>query len=68
MILTESEIIKLTDKTQHRAQARQLDFMGITYTKRGDGSLVVSARHLANLLGEDYISEPKRIEPNWDNA
>jgi hypothetical protein len=58
MILTESEIIELTDKTQHSAQARQLDFMGITYSKRGDGSLVVSARHLAKLLGDNDVDEP----------
>ena len=65
MILSNDELEGLTSRTQAAAQARVLDFMGITYTKRPDGSLVVSKSHVEHLLGGVYDSKPNKLEPNW---
>lgn len=41
MILTDSELRDLTGFTRADAQRRELDFMGIQYKVRRDGTLVV---------------------------
>jgi hypothetical protein len=52
-ILTEAEIIALTGKTRHRAQARVLAELGIRATPRPgrDGSLIVLRKHRNAALG-----------------
>lgn len=65
MIATEDEIKRITKKIHHSSQAKVLNFMGIKYTARPDGSLVVSTKHVEHLLGEVYDSKPKSVEPNW---
>lgn len=47
MILSEKELEELTGKSRHKAQAKVLDFMGIPYKLRPDGSLVVLRSYLA---------------------
>jgi hypothetical protein len=41
MLLTPAEVIELTGRVKYRAQARQLDHLGIVYRVRTDGSLIV---------------------------
>lgn len=50
-ILTEPEIVALTDKVKHRAQARELARLGIKATPRGNGSLIVLRAHRDVALG-----------------
>ena len=47
MFLTDEELETLTGRTRHKAQAKVLDFMGIPYKSRPDGSLVVLRVNLA---------------------
>lgn len=56
MILTDQELEELTGKSRHKAQAKVLDFMGIPYKVRPDGSLVVLRVYLAP-------SEEKQASP-----
>lgn len=42
LFLTQSELINLTGKCRPTAQARQLEFMGISFLKRRDGSICVN--------------------------
>lgn len=44
--LTTDQLRELTDKVRPSAQARALDFMGIFYRKRPDGSLAVLSAHV----------------------
>lgn len=46
MILSEEEIVVLTKKSRHAWQARELDFLGIPYKPRSDGSLLVLRIHV----------------------
>jgi hypothetical protein len=57
MFLTDSEITQLTGRTRHKAQAKVLDFMGIPYKSRPDGSLVVLRFNLAP--SEEKPSSPR---------
>ena len=41
MILTEQELRDLTGLTRNDARARELDYLGIPYKTRRDGSLIV---------------------------
>jgi hypothetical protein len=50
-ILTEPEIVALTGKVKHRAQARELDRLHIKATPRGNGSLIVLRVHRDAALG-----------------
>jgi len=52
-ILTEAEIIALTGKTRHKAQARVLAALGIKAIPRPgrDGSLIVLRKHRNAALG-----------------
>lgn len=46
LCLTQTEVADLTRKQKYSAQARELDFMGIPYTARRDGSLAVLRIHV----------------------
>lgn len=52
ILLTEQELIELTKKERPSAQARALDFMGIRYRARPDGSLVVLRIHVETVEGQ----------------
>lgn len=51
MLLSCTELFELTGKKIPAAQARALNFMGIEYRRRPDGTLAVSRAHVDALLG-----------------
>jgi hypothetical protein len=63
IVLSEQELIDLTEKTRPSAQARVLDFMGIQYRPRPDGSLAVLRIHVEvigpSLSGARLAREPE---------
>jgi len=67
MILTEEEIIEITERKQYTQQAKILRFLGITFMPRPDGSLVVLKMHVEKLLG-GFPDKPVRVksQPNWN--
>lgn len=52
IVLTEEELVELTQKERPSAQARVLDFMGIRYRPRPDGSLAVMRIHVETVEGQ----------------
>jgi hypothetical protein len=67
MFLDEDEIISLTQKRRHDAQARALRFLGIEHRARPDGSLAVLRAHVEKQLGEGVVSKArKKTEPRFD--
>ena len=54
------ELVKLTKRKKHSAQAKVLRFMGIEYKPRPDGSLAVSRAHVEKILGSGVVSSPRR--------
>lgn len=60
MILTHDQIIELTGKVRAKAQCRQLDFMGIPYRKRINGTPVVLASDLSP------TEKTERVGPRFD--
>jgi len=68
MFLSPEELAELTRKTQHRAQKRVLDALGVTSRVRPDGSLVVSRAHVEEVLGTKNGAKVHEIEPNWEAA
>ncbi|MDA8256317.1 MAG: DUF4224 domain-containing protein [Betaproteobacteria bacterium] len=66
IILDPDELQALTDRSQHRAQRRILDALGITSRTRPDGSLVVLRAHVEEVLGLSSGGKvPESPEPNW---
>jgi hypothetical protein len=51
IVLSEQELVELTKKERPSAQARVLDFMGIRYRPRPDGSIVVMRIHAETVEG-----------------
>jgi len=67
MFLTEKEVIALTDKERHDAQARALRYLGIDFRPRADGSLVILRSHVEKMLGGVMEKNVRvRNEPNWN--
>lgn len=60
MLLTVEEIQQLTNRMRCDGQRRELDFMGIPYKVRRDGSLVVVRVHVE---GPDARTPPEPPEP-----
>jgi hypothetical protein len=65
IVLSKQELVELTRKTRPSAQARVLDFMGIDYKPRPDGSLAVLRIHVetpapagARLLPPEPVLQP----------
>lgn len=52
MILTEAQLIDLTQKQRPSAQARVLGHAGIPYRARPDGSLIVLRIHVETIEGQ----------------
>jgi hypothetical protein len=68
MILSNTELKELTNRSQHAAQARELRHMGIEHKIRRDGSIAVSREHVDQVLsGSEYV-KIKTVEPNWGAA
>lgn len=67
MFLTDDDIIALTGKLRSDAQARALDFMGISHKLRPDGSVAVLRAHVEKVFGEGVASKTRRkTQPDWD--
>lgn len=67
--LTTEEIERITGRSRYKAQAKALDGMGIPYTTRPDGSLVVSRLAYERALGGVSEKEARRLadeEPNFE--
>ena len=66
-ILTEPEIVALTEKVRHSAQGRELAHLHIKATQRSDGSWIVLRAHRDAALG--LRKTMPRVEqpatPNW---
>lgn len=65
MILSEQQIVSLTNRRRRRAQAEVLNTMGIVSKQRPDGSLVVLEDHVREVLGVASPAKAKQVEPNW---
>lgn len=70
MFLTSDEIKELTKRTQYRAQAQMLNYLGITHKVRSDGTLLVLRAHVEKEMGglPDSKTKVKEFQPNWDMA
>ncbi|MGV0954258.1 MAG: DUF4224 domain-containing protein [Fluviibacter sp.] len=67
IFLTAEELVALTGFRRSGAQKRALYMMGVDFLIRPDASLVVSRRHVEELLGarpEKAKTKPP-TEPNW---
>jgi hypothetical protein len=69
MFLTADELIELTGRRRHDAQALALRSMGIEHRLRPDGTVVVLRAHVEQLLGVVAAREPSSAhgteEPDW---
>ena len=68
MFLNEEELVSLTQRKQHSAQATVLRSMGIIFKIRPDASLAVLRAHIEAEFGAVRKATPKmrQFEPNWD--
>ncbi|VTU37169.1 DUF4224 domain-containing protein [Variovorax sp. PBL-E5] len=58
--LDDADLLHITRKRQPAAQARFLERMGVPYTRRGDGSLLVGRAAMEKAMGGD---QPPAAEP-----
>jgi hypothetical protein len=58
MILTPDEIARFTGKSRSAAQARELEYLGVPFKRRRDGTLVVYRVH-AEPVGNSIQREPQ---------
>jgi hypothetical protein len=63
MILSKDEIAQLTSRTRRDAQVLQLNYLGVTYRVRTDGSIVVLRAHVERLFGVTPSTEAPRQPP-----
>lgn len=70
MFLCEEEIRALTRRIQHKAQAKMLRSLGITFKTRADGTLLVLRSHVETELGGTVrsVGKSKDFQPNWEAA
>jgi hypothetical protein len=59
-ILTDEELLDLTEKTKPSAQARVLDYLGISYLKRPSGTLIVYRHDALNLPANNHTIKKTR--------
>lgn len=57
-ILTEPEVVALTEKVRHSAQGRELAHLHIKATQRSDGSWIVLRAHRDAALGLRKTTRP----------
>jgi hypothetical protein len=69
LVLTQNELVDLTNKHVRSAQSRTLNCLGIEHRFRPDGTIVVLRMHVVEALGGNVanIVQTKNIEPNWDS-
>lgn len=68
LFLTRQELTELTGRMTKNAQRTVLNYMGIEYRVRPDGTLVVLRAHVERVLGgesKDDVAAHKPAEPNW---
>ena len=68
MFLSEDEVIELTHKRYHSAQAKELRRIGVEHKIRADGSIAVLRSHAEKVFGETVGTGDRIdavIEPNW---
>jgi hypothetical protein len=64
-ILTESELITLTEKIRPAAQARALDYLGIKYMQRPSGTLIVYGRDALKLpVSQMAFHKERHLSPD----
>ena len=59
IVLSEDEVVELTGKRRPSAQTRVLDFMGIPYRPRPDGTLVLRIHVEGHRPADDKIASPE---------
>ena len=59
MILSPADLVELTGKERHNAQARELDHLGIAWKRRRDGSLVVFKSDCGGAASGSIKREPR---------
>lgn len=65
MILDQTELAALTNRTRRDAQVKVLRFMGIEHRIRPDGTVAVLRSHVERVLGGEVESKLKEHEPDW---
>jgi hypothetical protein len=63
MFLTEDQVRELTKRQKFKAQARQLQHMGIPYMPRTDGSLAVLRIHVEALTAAAAAKRDDKPKP-----
>jgi hypothetical protein len=66
LILSHDELCALTGRRRHRAQARALARIGISYRLRPDGFPIVSRAHFEQSMGATPPPSECAMEPNWN--
>jgi hypothetical protein len=61
--LTAEEIKAITGKQRHRAQARALAMMGVSFRIRPDGFPLVARSHFEHVMGAEKSAQG--VSPNW---
>lgn len=64
LFLTEEEVVSLTNKVRHFAQAKALKFMGIEHKRRPDGSVAVLREHINKKLGGETSARSRQPSDN----
>jgi len=65
-LLSENEIVELTGKTKHSAQARELAKLGIRCRPRSNGTLIVAREHRDAVLGlRKTVRHIEQAGPNF---
>lgn len=65
MFLDDDDLVALTGKQRRDAQARALNFMGVAYRLRPDGSVVVLRASVEQVFGIGLISKTRKTAPNF---
>lgn len=69
MFLDEDELLDLTGYCRRPSQQKALDFMGVVYKIRPDGSLAVLRAHVEKIFCVSAISKvPQRKGPQLEMA
>lgn len=69
MFLTREELIELTGRSQRASQEQVLRGMGIEHKVRADGRIIVSRRHVEQVLGADEAhGSAADVMPDWSAA
>lgn len=71
MVLTDDEIVQLTQRQRRAAQRTVLTALGIEHRVRPDGSLVVLRSHVEKVLDSALATAKisvKKNEPDWSKV